>query len=94
MVVSFDSALRVPKNVLFRELDGEAVLLNLDTEFYFGLDRIGTRMWSVLTAAPSIRDGFSDLLREYDVADEKLRQDVTDLVEKLLQHGLLEVQNG
>lgn len=88
-MISFDSALRMPKNVLLRELDGEAVLLNLDTEYYFGLDRVGTRIFTVLTTARSIREGLEKLLQEYDVADEKLRHDVADLIEKLMQHGLV-----
>jgi hypothetical protein len=42
-------------DVLVRELQGELVLLNLKSETYFGLDEVGTRMWSVLTSTPSIR---------------------------------------
>jgi hypothetical protein len=34
----------VPDDVLFRDLDGEAVILNLRTGTYFGLDELGTRM--------------------------------------------------
>jgi hypothetical protein len=31
--------------VLVQELEGEAVLLNLASERYFGLDDVGTRIW-------------------------------------------------
>src|SRR5437762_10901062 len=36
----------VPQHVLVRFMDGESVLLNLETERYFGLDETGTRMRS------------------------------------------------
>lgn len=93
MMVSFDSALRVPKNVLMRELDGEAVLLNLDTEFYFGLDDVGTRMWSLLTTSESNQAAYDALLGEYVVAPNVLRHDMEELVSQLLSHGLLECKN-
>ena len=35
----------VPQHVLVRFMDRESVLLNLETERYFGLDETGTRMW-------------------------------------------------
>ena len=44
----------VPAHVLIRRLDGESVLLNLDSERYFGLDATGTRMWELVTSHPSI----------------------------------------
>jgi len=42
----------VPAHVLIRHLDGESVLLNLESERYFGLDATGTRMWELATTQP------------------------------------------
>jgi hypothetical protein len=77
-----------------RELGGEAVLLNLDSETYFGLDDVGTRVWHTLTGAPSIQAAYESLLAEYDVAPQVLRQDLEALLDQLLQHGLLELGDG
>lgn len=93
-MLSFDQAVRVPDHTLMRELAGEAVLLNLDNETYFGLDEVGTRIWQTLTSAPSIQSGYESLLAEYDVAPEVLRQDLEVLVGQLLDHGLLELGDG
>ena len=38
---SFDRLVHVPERVLVRKLDRESVLLNLDSETYFGLDAVG-----------------------------------------------------
>jgi hypothetical protein len=43
-MATLNSTLRVPDDVLFRDLDGEAVILNLRTGTYFGLDEVGMRM--------------------------------------------------
>jgi hypothetical protein len=81
----------MPDGVLIRELDGEAVLLNLNSESYFGLDAVGTRMWAVLMESPSIQAAYEILLGEYEVEPESLRKDLSDFVEKLATAGLIDV---
>ncbi len=83
-----------PEGVLVRELEGEAVLLNLNTESYFGLDEVGTRMWEVLTSSESAQGAYETLLGEYEVQPEQLRQDIRDFIDKLAGEGLLEVGDG
>ena len=92
-MISFSSKVVVPDTVLFRELDGEAVLLNLNTESYLGLDDVGTRMWTLLTTQPSIQVAYDALLVEYDVAPDVLRNDVEVLVGQMLEHGLVELKD-
>jgi hypothetical protein len=48
-MLDFDGKLSVPQHTLFRELAGEAVLLNLASGTYFGLDETGTSFWQALT---------------------------------------------
>jgi len=81
----------VPAHVLVRLLDRESVLLNLATERYFGLDETGTRMWQLLTTLPNIDAAFQELLAEFDVEPELLRSNLTELLGRLVDNGLLEV---
>ena len=80
---------RVSDGVVFRELDGEAVLLNLDSGMYFGLDRVGTRIWQLLDAHHRLDKVIEELLEEYDVARETLEADVARLLGALLEKGLV-----
>jgi len=66
-MVGFTHRVVVPTHVLVRHLDGECVLLNLETEKYFGLDATGTRMWELLTHSPSIEAAFDKLAEEFEV---------------------------
>ena len=93
MALPFDARVVVPEQVLFQELEGESVLLNLDTETYFGLDDVGTRMWEALTGSDAIESAYNSLLTMYDVSPEELRQDLTELVEQLLDKGLLSLEH-
>jgi hypothetical protein len=91
MAISFTAKVTAPPDVLVSEVGGEAVLLNLENECYFGLDEIGARMWQVLTTADSVQAAFETLLAEFDVEAEQLRGDLTALLEKLESHGLVAI---
>ena len=91
MAIPFSARLSTPSDVLVSELAGESVILNLKSECYFGLDEMGTRMWSALTTSESIQAAYDGLLAEYAVDEKELRHDLSELIEKLVDQGLLEV---
>ena len=91
MQISFSDRVRVPDDVLVSRLQEESVILNLESERYFGLDDVGTRMLSVLSTSDSIEAAYESLLGEYDVEGQVLRQDLLTLVESLVQKGIVEV---
>ena len=84
----------VPSDVLVQELQGESVLLNLNSGSYFGLDEVGTRMWQALTTTGSIEAAYEALRTEYDVEPELLRRDLEQWIEKLAGHGLLDISRA
>ena len=91
MPISFAERLILPADVLISDVDGESVLLNLNSERYFGLDEVGTRMLSLLTTSTSIQTAYEALLEEYEVENETLRHDLADLIDRLVDQGLLQV---
>lgn len=82
------------EDVLIQELSGESVLLNIDSEQYFGLDEVGSRMLSVLTESESIQAANDILLQEYEVEPAQLEKDLLELIEKCVKHGLVKVTQG
>jgi hypothetical protein len=91
MTIPFDARVSIPLDVLVSELAGEMVILNLNSESYFGLDEVGTRMWTALTTSQTIQAAYDSLLAEYDVSEEQLRDDLVELIDKLVKQGLVEV---
>ena len=91
MSISFAARVKVPDDVLISNLQDESVILNLDSERYYGLDSIGTRILSVLSTSDSIEAAYNTLIQEYDVDPDVLRQDLLALVENLLEQGLIQV---
>lgn len=85
------TVLRHRSGVLFRELEGEAVLLDLDAGTYFGLNEVGTRAWTLIGEGIALGGVQEALLREYEVAPDRLWQDLLALVGELLEHRLVEL---
>jgi len=90
-MVEFTKRVEIPVHVLVRELDGESVLLNLETEVYFGLDATGTRMLELASRAPSVEAAYQQLLEEFDVEPGQLRTNMMELLGRLIENGLLRV---
>jgi hypothetical protein len=84
-----DAAFRIPDEVIFRELDGEAVVLNLDTGIYFGLDAVGTRIWRLLEERKPLKAVLDTLIDEYEAPPDRLQRDLLAFVERLDTKGLL-----
>ena len=89
MTIQFSDRVTVPDDVLISHLQEESVILNLDSERYYGLDNVGTRFLTVLTTSESIETAYERLQNEYDVDPKVLRNDLLALIENLLDRGLL-----
>ena len=94
MAVSFSLRVLVPSGTLINVTGGESVLLNVNSESYYGLDEVGTRMWAALTTSQSVQAAYEALLDEFDVDAEVLRRDLLELIDQFLERGLVEVSNS
>ena len=92
MTPTLDAAFKIPDEVIFRELDGEAVILNLDTGIYFGLDAVGTRIWRLIEEHKPLRTVLDTLIDEYEAPPDRLQRDLLMFVERLNGKGLLSLQ--
>lgn len=91
---SLEQKVSSSSNVLAQDLAGQSVLLNLQTEEYYALDDIGTKMWQTLIEKDSIQSAIDALQVEYQVEPELLQKDVKNLIKELLANELVEVSNS
>jgi len=92
--ISLSVSVKTPDGIVYRDLQGEAVLLNLNTGIYFGLDLVGTRIWSLLQEQRSLQQILDCLLQEYEVTEAQCREDLLNLIAQMREKGLIEVSNG
>ncbi len=91
--MTFNQNLKISKDVLSQEVNGETVLLDLNSESYFGLDEVGTRIWQLMREGERPEKIVDILREEYDVDENKLRKDLDELLAKLIDEGIVLVQS-
>jgi hypothetical protein len=88
MDLTLRDSITIPDDVMFRELDGEAVLLNLETGVYFGLNIVATRMWQLIAEQHVLSTVLDTLVAEYDADQNVLEADLLELGRQLCANGL------
>lgn len=88
---SLDSHVRINDDVLFQDLSGQGVLLNLKTGVYIGLDQVGTRVWSLIENQSLLSEAHKSLVAEFEVTPERCAEDLIALVRDMQEHGLVTV---
>jgi hypothetical protein len=90
--ISLDNRVTIHQDAVFRELDGEAVILQLEAGMYYGLDPVGTRLWQLIEAHGELRPVLDAALQEFDVSSDVLERDLIELVSGLAEKQLVVVQ--
>ena len=94
MMKILTQSIKVLPDVLSQEVSGETVLLDLNSENYFGLNDVGTRIWQLMQEDGDLQKVYDTMLDEYDVDKKQLGKDMEELVAKLVDAGLIEIGEG
>ena len=79
------------EGVIYRNIEGEAVVLNLDNGFYYSLNELGTDIWEMCDGTVNIQEMIKCVYDEYEVTYEQARDDVLELMGDLVREGLVTV---
>ena len=90
-MLTLSSTLCIPANVSFSVVGEDAFLLNTKTNKYFALEKVGTRLWELLKEGKSLKDVHQVILGEYEVESVQLEQDLLELLNHMLENGLVEI---
>ncbi|MCK9150758.1 PqqD family protein [Methanobacterium alcaliphilum] len=74
------------------DLEDEVVILGLDDGVYYGLNPVGAFIWNYIQGLVKVEDIKDAILEEYDVEKDVCEKDLLELLEDLLDKGLIEVQ--
>ncbi len=83
--------IQIPESVLIRELDGESVLLNMETEQYFALNESATVFWHGLKDTGTTEGALAVASATFEADDETLSEDIAAFVDNLSNRGLIEL---
>jgi hypothetical protein len=91
-IMNLNQTITLSPDVISQEVSGETVLLDLESENYFGLDEVGTRIWQLIKETNELQSIFDTLLEEYDVSVERLQLDVSTLLTEIESLGLVTLE--
>lgn len=70
-------------------IEGEAVLLSMDTKVLRGLNPVGSRIWELIDGQRSLEEITGMIIQEFEVATGVAAQDVQAFIQTLLDRGLV-----
>lgn len=93
-MLTLNATLQVPEFVSFTLLEQDAVLLNTRNNRYYALDEVGARLWGLLSEGKQLREIYQTLMDEYEVSPAQLERDMLELLNHLVENGLVEIVQG
>jgi hypothetical protein len=92
--MNFNQTVILSPDVISQEVSGETVLLDLESECYYGLDPVGTRIWQLIRDHGELRTIYDTLLDEYDVEPSRLQSDLEALIADACARGLITLRDA
>ena len=90
--MNLNQKITLSPDVISQEVSGETVLLDLESENYFGLDEVGTRIWQLIKETEDLQAIYNTLLKEYEVDEPRLQADLEALLGEISKLGLVSLE--
>jgi len=90
--MNLNQKITLSPDVISQEVSGETVLLDLESENYFGLDEVGTRIWQLIKEKEDLQAIYNTLLDEYEVEESRLQADLETLLGEISKLGLVSLE--
>jgi hypothetical protein len=91
--ISQNLIIKAIQEQLSSEVSGEAVILELNSGVYYGLNETGAIIWQWLQEPKKVSEIRTLILTEYDVEPEKCDRDLEAILKEMLAAGLIEIVN-
>ena len=84
-----DTVLQRKGDLLFNAIDGEVVMLSIENSEYYGMDKVGSRIWELLEKPVSFKALIARLMEEYEVSEQQCIMDTLAFLNKLTEKKLV-----
>ena len=93
MALTLRSVVSAAREQVSSGIGDDTVILELRGGVYYGLDGVGTRVWELLREPRTVRDIRDRIVLEFDVDDDRARDDLLVLLADMADRGLVEVRD-
>ena len=89
MEIGPDTVLQRKQDILFNKVDGEVVMLSIENGEYYGMDKVGSRIWELLEYPIKLHQIISILLNEFLVSYEICLSETVKYLNQLINKNLI-----
>lgn len=80
----------VVKGVYSQTVGDETVLLDINGEEYFGLNKVGTIIWNLLEEENTLQEIQAKLAKSFNHDPAAIKDDINNLITDLIEAGLIQ----
>jgi hypothetical protein len=87
--LTLNTCLTRDPDLVCAEMDGDLVMMSIENGEYYGIGGVGTRIWELLDQPTTIQQLVETIKSEFDIEEDRCRDDVLSFSEKLFELGLI-----
>ena len=87
--IDINAVIKKNQVILSNQIDNETVMMDIEKGEYYGINQVGTRIWSLLEHPHTIEQLCETLLEEFEVTEEECFQDVREFVARLAEKKMI-----
>ena len=92
MPIDLRSVVVASNGQLASSIGGETVILGLKAGRYYGVDRVGARIWQLVQTPTPVAEIRNTIVAEYDVDPRRCEADLLKLLDQMVEAHLVEVR--
>lgn len=85
---------KVSPDHLYSEVGSEAVILDLESGVYYGLNETGVRIWEWLQEPKAFAELHELMMNEYEVDSQQCESDLKKILAGMTEAGILELSGS
>ena len=89
--IGLDSTISPSEDLVSSDLDGEIVMMSIENGEYYGLDEIGSRIWTLLEEPKKVSELCDILLEEFEVEREQCEEEVLAFLNEMASDDLIHI---
>lgn len=94
MNMHLTSKIVINAHVSHAVIDDELIIINLENNAYFRMNRIGADVWALLEKKPSLQEIFTAIQARYDVDVDTCLKDISQLLLAMIKNGILHIEDA
>ena len=90
-IINLDTVLVRNNSIDVSELDGEIVMMDVDKGYYFMINLVGSKIWTIIEQPTPVKSIVEKLLSTYKIDMDSCKDSVVAFLESLYDENLIQV---